>query len=998
MSRTSTNIQLPIPDSQPRTPNSQFPASGSEPHIANHQSQIPVAARTTRLLRVPDLHAFRQAVVDLACEGTPFDARDRLVLVPTRASGTYVIGSIERQRLGPDGAVMLPDFVTRAELHAKLAQRLPQASLPLTAAEREVLMGLACRHAREEGPEPPFRLRSGLIAAILEFYDTLQRNLKQLDTFERLALGMLEPGAADDRGAERLVRQTRFLLATFRRLERLQQETGGLDEHLLRHALLVTQAPRPWRHVVVTVGDRAFDDRGLFAADWDLLARIHGLERLDVVVTETMLAGAFHERVHQMLPGIEEVRSVTGEPRARPILVVPPGGVPTHTARDREEEVAGFARRVRDRRHALNRTALVVRCPLPYVSLAREVLRSAGIPSQMFDALPLAAEPYAAALDLVFACVTSNFARQPSIALLRSPHFGFGSDRRLTLHEIGVLDRALSEAGYLGGIEVLEGLAGKWETDAARCLLEAGQQLSPLRAPAPGARHLECLLGFLHAHERLPAADDPLQPRLLRGRGAVLRVLTSLRDAYARFDASAIDFDVLVPLIRRWIEEHTFAPYTGGGGVHVVDADSAPFGDFDCVQLAGLVEGEWPEGPQRNIFYPPALLRELGWPSESQQRDWARAAFSDLLGLPSSELAVSTFTLENDVIVAASPFVDGIGAAGLETVERSPRPVRIFEYEALASSPVALAHVGDSARRAALRRIDAARCAKPVSNGHPIAAYSVSALERYQDCPFRFFAADVLRLDEPPQDEPVLSPRTRGKFIHELFQRFFEAWDERGAGTITVDRIDAARALFEDVAAVMLSRLPDAEAALERSRLFGTAASIGIVDIVLELEASRPLEVRERWLEYRFEGEFCLGAPGDRSVALKGIADRIDLLAGNRLRVIDYKSGRPPNPKQALQAAVYALCARERLEERGEGSWTVDEASYVAFTGKRTLVPVVRPGAPDADAVLAGVRSRVLDAVHGIEQGIFAARPHDPHMCTYCAFPSVCRKDYVGDE
>jgi ATP-dependent helicase/nuclease subunit B len=279
-----------------------------------------------------------------------------------------------------------------------------------------------------------------------------------------------------------------------------------------------------------------------------------------------------------------------------------------------------------------------------------------------------------------------------------------------------------------------------------------------------------------------------------------------------------------------------------------------------------------------------------------------------------------------------------------------------------------------------------------------MAAYSVSALERYQDCPFRFFAADVLRLDEPPQDEPVLSPRTRGKFIHELFQRFFEAWDQRGAGTISVDRIDEARALFEEVAAAMLSRLPDAEAALERSRLFGSAASIGIVDVVLGLEASRPVEVRERWLEYRLEGEFSLGAPGDRRVALKGIADRVDLLAGNRLRVIDYKSGRPPNPKYALQAAAYAMCARDRLGERGGGPWTVDEASYVAFTGKRTLVPVVRPGASDADTVLAGVRNRLFDAVHGIEQGVFPPRPHDPHICTYCAFPSVCRKDYVGDE
>jgi ATP-dependent helicase/nuclease subunit B len=455
-------------------------------------------------------------------------------------------------------------------------------------------------------------------------------------------------------------------------------------------------------------------------------------------------------------------------------------------------------------------------------------------------------------------------------------------------------------------------------------------------------------------------------------------------------------------VIRRWIDERTFAPYTGEGGVHVVDADAARFGDFDAVQLAGLVDGEWPEGPRRNIFYPPGLLRELGWPSESQRLDQARSAFKDLVRLPSTQLVVSTFTLEDDVVVAASPLLDVLGESGLQTAAVALPVVRIFDHEALSLDPVELGHAGDLARAAAIRRIDASRVqreGRAIADGAgPLPAYAVSSLERYQDCPFRFFAADVLRLEEPPEDEPTLSPRARGKFIHELFQRFFEAWDLQGDGGISVERIDEARALFEDVAAPMLSRLSDAEAALERARLFGSAASMGIVDIVLGLEASRPGEVRERWLEYRLEGDFSLGAPGGRRVALKGVADRVDLLTGNRIRVIDYKSGYPPNPKRALQAGVYALCAQERLESRGDGSWRVDEVAYVAFSGKRTVVPVVRAGGSEADAVLGSARSRALDVLDGIGQGLFPPKPHDLHLCLHCAYPSVCRKDYVGDE
>ena len=256
----------------------------------------------------------------------------------------------------------------------------------------------------------------------------------------------------------------------------------------------------------------------------------------------------------------------------------------------------------------------------------------------------------------------------------------------------------------------------------------------------------------------------------------------------------------------------------------------------------------------------------------------------------------------------------------------------------------------------------------------------------------------MLQLDELPEDEGALSPRARGRFIHEVFQRFFEAWDRRGGGTITSDRLDDARAVFAETAEPLLANLAEADAALERTRLFGSAISVGIVDVVLGLEASRPVDVVERWLEYRLEGEFSLGAAEGRPVPLRGVADRIDLLAGNRLRVIDYKSGYAPQSKRALQVPVYALCAQERLAEQRGGTWQVDEAAYVAFSGKRSLVPVIKAGKDDQDSVLADARTRLLDIVGGIERGEFPPRPYEPRICSYCAYPSVCRKDYVGDE
>src|SRR5262249_20680562 len=151
--------------------------------------------------------------------------------------------------------------------------------------------------------------------------------------------------------------------------------------------------------------------------------------------------------------------------------------LPTATcvvSRDREDEVIGFARRVREEAAAsasvLDRTAIVVRQRLAYVYLAREVFRCTGIPYQMFDALPLAAEPYAAVVDLIFSCVSSNFARVPSIALLRTPHLHFlgeEGDSGVGV-ELSALDRALSESGYLGGLDALERLREVWGREGSR--------------------------------------------------------------------------------------------------------------------------------------------------------------------------------------------------------------------------------------------------------------------------------------------------------------------------------------------------------------------------------------------------------------------------------------------------------------------------------------------------------------------------------------------------
>ncbi len=188
-------------------------------------------------------------------------------------------------------------------------------------AEREALAMVACRAAKDAGHEPPFQLRPGLVAEALRFYDTIGRYQKDVDIpSERLALGLLEPGAADDRGAERLVRQTRFLAAAFRELE-TRQNAAGADEHTPRSRVMASPASRPYRHVVVAVGDRSSDRYGLRPADWDVLTRVPSPAQLDIVVTDTALAG---DLARAATPSAAGARRSARRRRCRCVAVGPP--------------------------------------------------------------------------------------------------------------------------------------------------------------------------------------------------------------------------------------------------------------------------------------------------------------------------------------------------------------------------------------------------------------------------------------------------------------------------------------------------------------------------------------------------------------------------------------------------------------------------------------------------------------------------------------------------
>jgi RecB family exonuclease len=919
----------------------------------------------------------------------------------------------------------MPTIVTRDGLYELLHERLPGAPRRLSPFERDSLAQAAAQAAARAletdgvgSDEPraaplPFRVRPGLVAEMLRFYDQLRRQSQRLERFSELieeALG----GGAGDRGADRLLTQTRFLTTAFREYERRAADSGGWDEHMLRERLMRDPVVPAIHDVIVTAADWIAEPDGLYIGDFDLFARMPALRRLDLVCTEQVLGSGFHERIHAWWPGLDEVEAAEvfgAAERPRPLLEIPPDGEGRlwFTARDRHDELVAVAEHVRSfqRRHLdppmLSRTAVVFKHPLPYLYLAADTLGAAGLPYEMYDARPLASEPFLAVVDLVLDALETGFSRAALVAILATPHLTMRRDA--SLESIHALDASLRARGYLGDLSRLEALADGWSEERSRPALDAAlavaRALSPVLAAHPASLQIRAVAAFVRNRLRPLDETDPFAAREARARDVLLSLLDALAGAHAAHHDPEWTVDDLAAAVRRWIGEHTFEDEPSPGGVQLLDDRAARYGELDDITIVGLVDGDWPERQARNIFYPSGLLRALGWPSEHTRRRASDARFVDLLGSACRRVALSTIALDDEAIVMRSTELDEIPRARLSTVPSVDEAAPITVDETLATgAPTADAPAGPAHQWAELRTRRTSR-SDPLYHGsigpREPRGWSVSALELYLACPFKFYAQHVLRLEEEPEDAEVMDPRQQGQFVHRVFQLFYDRWHGSGRGSITPDVLDEARALFAKVVEDEVGKLPEGEAGLERTHLLGSSAAAGLGEAVLRMEAERPLRVVERLLEHRLDGPVTIvTSDGTRVIPLSGKADRIDLLEDGTFRLVDYKLGWPPQRSRALQLPIYSLAAEQRLAGRLGRQWTVGEAAYLAFKGPRRVVPLF-PAQGDRQKVLADAQQRVAETIDAIARGEFPPAPEDVFLCESCGFAAVCRKDYVGD-
>lgn len=680
--------------------------------------------------------------------------------------------------------------------------------------------------------------------------------------------------------------------------------------------------------------------------------------------------------------------------------------------------------------------AVVTQDPAMYSRL-RAVFADRGIPVDRADAVPILERSLPRLVFAWLALVRERGSRMTFFAVLKSPYVSQRLDWDGDELECSLLGEVLrnwedwpTSEEWRGKWQELRLRVQEWESPAAwsewaRRLrelllwldvsqtLKQQRQLGTLSLPEVRAE-LECL------NELLAAADS----------------MQELSGFWPQ-DGELPGIAEMGELLRQLLADATVAlEDRQDAGVQVVTPETGSGMKFRMVFVLGLAEGEFPAPSRESWLYDDRERRTLSEAGVFLRTADDRAATADFAfalaaGMATEELVLSVLadseTLPSrfvgevtrlfaadavavrsfglDEVVAAQPAsawsLQELIRGTLHHVWNDPGSRDVWQeyYDAL--QPWLPARL---AERAAIESGRAGAYAGIVG-GDLIEKrpFSASALEQYAACPFSYFAAAVLKLGEWEPAREGFDVLSAGSVWHEVLAGFLEKY--RGRCLAVNDR-----ARYEAELAALLT---DSVARRERQGRL-------TLDVWWRFEQPRWVRALHDWLDGELERqqvdplltpsyfEWAFGTavrPGSdpasterlltltaaesgETVELQGKVDRIDT-DGNRCRVIDYKTGKPPSRKLVeqglrLQVPLYMLAVAELLAPPGQ---TDIDGLYLQVGAAAAELGV--PGKMPREELLAVTKQAVLGYAAGICAGRFPAQPalDCPDWClarTFC--------------
>ncbi|MGQ0587779.1 MAG: PD-(D/E)XK nuclease family protein, partial [Gammaproteobacteria bacterium] len=588
----------------------------------------------------------------------------------------------------------------------------------------------------------------------------------------------------------------------------------------------------------------------------------------------------------------------------------------------------------------------------------RALLERAGVALQDPTGWALSTSRVAAALDAWLECLEGRFRFRPLLDLLKS---GFAD---VDPQAIDRLERELVyKKGIDGGLPALIAAAQSKALESLLARLKAAAFSVPRDGGArPARRWSESLIRSLDRiglRERLAQDDAGIE---------LARLLGQLDGAFARVPLS-LRWDEFRDLLDGAVERATFAPAAAAGPVRLLTLAQAASLRCEVLVLAGATREQLPGGSPRDPFFSQSVRGELGLPDWQRHHDLALARLRS--ALEGAGRVVATFSsAADDEPAQPSPWLEALEAQAA----RAGVSLRDTTLPRLAAG--AACDIGDASAGAAvpLRRPAPATPAALLPE-----KLSATAHQALLDCPYRFFARSLLKLEaeHPPDEDPDRSDY--GKRVHRILQAFatqVEGLPPPFPLRITAGNRGEAQRCLEDIAAAVFA--PDLEQrALAMTWAAEFKASIpGLLDWMMRRPALR---------EVRAEAELSQDLDGLR---LHGILDRLETrLDGSRV-IVDYKAGKVPKEADVRSGENVQLLHYALLEPQATAVeyWPLRDKK----DGKHE--PVDLHGA-ELMELRDAARERLRRALTGLRAGAALPAQGIEDVCKHCDYDGLCRRE-----
>ncbi|WP_182353487.1 RecB family exonuclease [Flaviflexus huanghaiensis] len=246
-------------------------------------------------------------------------------------------------------------------------------------------------------------------------------------------------------------------------------------------------------------------------------------------------------------------------------------------------------------------------------------------------------------------------------------------------------------------------------------------------------------------------------------------------------------------------------------------------------------------------------------------------------------------------------------------------------------------------------------------------ALSVSRLNDFTQCPLKFRYRVIDRIPEPPS-----SAAAKGTLVHSVLEHLYDLPpQERTAG--------AASDLVEPRWAAMLDRDPGLQRLFDDEPFEQWLESArGLVGTYFRRENPTMLNPT------RSNRERMITVELDSGIRFRGVIDRIDVSPKGDLRVVDYKTGKMPNPNYQHEA-LFQVRAYGLLLTKADGR--LPRQSQLIYLGSDSTLTYWSDDADNGivEESIMSIWSRILEA---LDTGRF--EPRRSRLCDWCAFKSLC--------